>query len=193
MRWFPQPHQLCLCQVSLWHIEQVEGLKVAVRHRLESTWRTCRCTGPPYWPGTDWHMSGEGGVRSRGGERSLFCSFLSPTEAPTLMCHTDRRTDGEHLLLCAEMSHIPVPPPEAGRASMIGRHMNKPFCLYRLEIKERLKLNVKNVKHWLQRCRTGTTSTAQCWILPWICAMFLFCVDDSLFILEVSCECGASN
>lgn len=35
---------------------------------LGSTWRICRRTGPPYWPGTDWHMSGEGGVRKRGGE-----------------------------------------------------------------------------------------------------------------------------
>lgn len=50
---------------------------------LGSTWWICRRTGPPYWPGADWHMSGEGGVRKRGGKvTDLLISVIKCSSFP---------------------------------------------------------------------------------------------------------------
>lgn len=73
-------------------------LRGAASPCLGSTWQIGRRTGPPYWPGTDWHMSGERGVKKREGEVSdtLICVIKSFLTAPPHL----HQTDIKHLLQC---------------------------------------------------------------------------------------------
>lgn len=73
---------------------------------LRSTWWICRRTGPPSWPGTDWHMSGEGGVKKRGGEvTDLLDSVIkcSPCPSPPWK-------ERKHLLQCSLPTRTPPTP-----------------------------------------------------------------------------------
>lgn len=64
---------------------------------LGSTWRICRRTGPPYWPGTDWHMSGEGGVRKGGGKVTEL--LVSVIQCPLFL--PPRQMNRKHLPQCS--------------------------------------------------------------------------------------------